>query len=87
VDVGGPFFVAHREEILNLIHNEEGKAKAEHPLHRIMALHEEDAGVSIATTDTHLPRRLGEALVRAHGGDLTFNYPEEEQLIRVSWRR
>lgn len=87
VNVGGPFFAAHREEILNLIRNVEGREKGEHPLHRIMALEEGDEEVAISTTDTHLPRRLGEALVHAHGGALNFQYPEAEQLIRVTWSR
>jgi hypothetical protein len=87
VNVSGPFFADHRQEILNLIHNEEGKAKADHPLHRIMSVEEGEEGVANATTDTHLPRRIGEALLHAHGGDLSLQYPEEEQLVRVSWRR
>ena len=87
VNVGGPFFAAHREEILNLIRNVEGREKGEHPLHRIMAMDEGEEGVAISTTDTHLPRRLGEALVHAHGGALNFQYPEAEQLIRVTWSR
>lgn len=87
VKVGGPFFSVHRDEILNLVRNVEGLEKGAHPLHRIMAIEEGADGVVITTTDTHLPRRLGEALVHAHGGTLDFQYPEAEQLIRVTWSR
>jgi hypothetical protein len=87
VKVAGEFFVAHREEILNLIRNVEGKEKATHPLNRIMAMEEGPEGMVISTTDTHLPRRLGDALLHAHGGELDLQYPEEEQLVRVTWSR
>ncbi|MGD2063360.1 MAG: BCAM0308 family protein [Nitrospirota bacterium] len=87
VTVAGEYFAAHREEILNLIHNVEDKEKTNHPLNRIMVLEERPEGVAISTTDTHLPRRLGEALLRAHGGELDLQYPEEEQLVRAAWSR
>ncbi len=87
VSVGGPFFEAHREEILNLVRNVEGREKGEHPLHRIMAIGEDGDGVVVTTTDVHLARRLGEALNRAYGGELNLRYADDDRLIRVSWRR
>ena len=41
----------------------------------------------ITTTDTHLPRRIGEALSHAYHGTLDLQYADEDQLIRVNWTR
>jgi hypothetical protein len=40
----------------------------------------------ISTTDIHLPRRIGEVVHRAFGGDLEIKYDEENYFVRVNWR-
>ena len=83
----GDFFVAHRDEIVSLIHNVEKKEKSEHPLKRIMATEEEGNEVLITTTDIHLARGIGEAIHHAYQGDLKFHYNPAENLLRVNWSR
>ncbi len=83
----GPFIKAHIAEILGLVRNEEAQAKAEHPLSRIMGIDEEDDTIVISTTDTHLPRRIGEALHHAYHGELNLRYSKDQQFIRVLWVR
>lgn len=90
VSVGGEFFVAHRPEILSLIHHHAEKESAQHPLVRIMAIDEETSGaggILVTTTDVHLARDLGDALHKAYHGDLDFHYNEAEKRLRVQWRR
>jgi NMD protein affecting ribosome stability and mRNA decay len=87
VSVSGPFFSEHREELLHLATNEEARAKAEHPLKRIMKIEEQDDGVQITTTDIHLARGIGEALHHAYQGELEYHYNEQENLLRVVWER
>jgi hypothetical protein len=87
VTLSGPYFQSHKTDILNLARNEETAEKAEHALHRIMAIEEHEDDVLITTTDIHLPRRIGEALHRAHHGDLELHYDEDGNLLRVSWKR
>ncbi len=82
----GEFLAEHRDEILGLIRNDEAKEKAEHPLARIMSIEQQDDATVISTTDTHLPRRIGENLHHAYEGDFSFHYDEEE-FIRVFWTR
>ena len=82
----GPFLNTHKEEILNLVRNQEVEAKREHPLSRILSIDEEKDGVVVTTTDTHLPRRIGEALRRAHHGELDFHYGQDPRLIRMTWK-
>jgi hypothetical protein len=85
--LSGPYLQEHKTDIINLARNEEAAENAEHALHRIMAVEEQADRVCITTTDIHLPRRIGEALYRAHRGELDFHYEEEGNLLRVSWQR
>jgi hypothetical protein len=85
VTLKGAFFLAHRDEIMNLVHNEEKRERAEHPQKRIMEV-EENAGMTqVTTTDIHLARGIGEALHHAYKGELDYHYNPEENLLRVSW--
>jgi len=87
VSVSGTFFKEHRDELLHLARNEEDRAKAEHPLKRIMNIEEQDDGILITTTDIHLARGIGEALHHAYQGELEYHYNEQENLLRVMWQR
>ena len=87
VEVGGPYFAAHRDELLRLLRHREEKEKGEHPLARIIAVEDAAEGVLVTTTDIHLARDLGEALHHAHQGELEFHYNQGENLLRVHWRR
>lgn len=87
LELKGSFFPQHRQEMLNLIHNEEKLEKSAHPLERIMAMQEEDELILITTTGIHIARRIGEAISRAYQGDLTFTYGDGEKTIRVFWNR
>jgi len=87
VELSGLFFVEHRDEILNLIHNIEKQEKGEHPMERIISLTPISNHLLITTTGHHLARRMGEALARAYKGELSLQYAEAEDSIRVRWRR
>ncbi|MBI4183646.1 MAG: ATPase [Proteobacteria bacterium] len=87
VTLSGAFVKQHREELIHLARHQEQEEKGDHPLHRIMGIEEGEDGLVIATTDIHLPRRIGEAIHRAFRGELEFHYAEEEYFLRVSWRR
>lgn len=87
VTVSGPYFTDHREELLHLARNEETRAKAEHPLKRIMKIEDQEGGILITTTDIHLARGIGEALHHAYQGELEYHYNEQENLLRVVWER
>lgn len=83
----GDFFAAHKDEIMNLVHNVEERAKKEHPLERIMNIEETEDGVLITFTDAHLTRGVGEAIHHAFKGELDFRYTEEDASLRVNWAR
>ncbi len=83
----GGFLTPHNAEILNLARNQETLEKGEHPLHRIMAVTEQGDEVEIATTDIHLPRRIGQALRDAYQGALEIDYDKAGYFVRVAWTR
>ncbi len=87
VTVSGSFKDENREQVMGVIHNAEATEKEEHPLSRIMNIEQRPEGLVISTTDTHLPRRIGEALHHAYHGSLAFHYDQDEDFIRVTWSR
>ena len=83
----GPYVAQHQSDIVHIAQHEADAERADHPMHRIMALEPRAGGIEITTTDIHLPRRIGEALKRAHDGDLTVAFGDDAYEIRVRWRR
>lgn len=87
VYLSGDYFTSHREEILNLAHNQEQAAAATRPLQRIMWIEDQDGGVEIATTDPHLATRIAKAIASACKGTLTIKQAPREPLVRCYWER
>lgn len=87
VVIRGSFVPAHRQEMLNLVGHVGSLETAEHPLNRIMEIKQYSGALVVNTTDIHLARRLGEALRRAHKGELKMQYKEEGCFLRVRWQR
>lgn len=87
VVLSGPYVAAHRGELLQIAQRQAEHARAEHPLHRIIEIVDRGGDVEITTTDVHLPRRIGEALKRAHDGALDIHFSDDAYEIRVAWRR
>ncbi len=85
VTLAGPFLNQHKEEVLRMVSNEEQRAKAEHPLKRIMAIEDQDGELLITTTDIHLARGIGEALKNAYQGNLEYHYNAGVNQFRVHW--
>ena len=85
VTLHGDFAKRHKDEMTGLMRNEEAAEKSEHPLNRIMSIDESEEGLTVNTTDIHLPRRLGEALERAFHGSLDMHFDENSYMARVDW--
>lgn len=84
----GPFFQAHRDEVLALLRSKTERERASHPLKRVIDIVEQDDGATMVSfTDDHLPRGVGEAIHRAYEGELEVQYTEESGLVRARWRR
>jgi NMD protein affecting ribosome stability and mRNA decay len=85
--LSGRFFAEHHDEILHLVRHTEEKARAEHPLERIMDVADEGTRAVVTFTDAHLVHGVGEALHHAYHGELDSHYTDEGDLLRVSWSR
>lgn len=83
----GEFVKSHRQEIIDIARNEQKDETAEHPLNRIMRIEDRPDGLLITTTDVHLARLIGEAMRRAHKGELHLRYDAQGYAVRVEWNR
>jgi hypothetical protein len=75
-----------KDQIVGLARNEEAAERGEHPLNRIIDIEQTHRGLTISTTDIHLPRRIAEALKRAFRGDLAMHFDEAGYFVRIDWR-
>jgi hypothetical protein len=76
-----------RDTLVRIARNEEARVKSEHPLERIMRVEQDGTRVLVTTTDTHLPRRIGEAVLRSHKGKLDVKFGQDEYSVRVHWHQ
>ncbi|MBU9618527.1 BCAM0308 family protein [Burkholderia multivorans] len=83
----GEYLRAHRSTILKLLEHQAGLETSEHALERIMDIEKSAESLIVRTTGVHMVRRLGEALLRAHHGDLAINYRDGEDVLRAHWTR
>ena len=87
VTLRGPYVAAHADELASLVRNEARAESALHPMHRMMEIATGSDGIVVTTTDVHLPQRIGEAVRRAHDGDLDVGFAKDAYEIRVAWTR
>lgn len=87
VTLEGPWFEAHRQEVMALVRHRADRARAEHPMQRLMESDERPGVVTLSTTDMHLAHGLGEAIHQAFKGDLSARYERGQTLMRVHWSR
>lgn len=83
----GAFIADHKEEILNLIHNQSDKAQAVNPLERIMDMQSSGNEMMITTTNEKLAQRIGRALHKAYSGTVEYQFGEDTKQARVNWSR
>jgi NMD protein affecting ribosome stability and mRNA decay len=87
VTLRGAFVQKNKAEIIRLARHQEAIEKAEHPLNRIISIEEQADGITINTTDIHLPRRIGETIERTFRGSLGIDFEEGGYFVRVTWSR
>lgn len=87
VTLRGDYWPAHRDDIMNLVRNEEKRGMATNPLERVMGIREEDGRLVIETTNEKLAQRIGRQVEKAHRGHLQYKWSEDNRLVRVEWER
>ncbi len=83
----GEFLQEHKSEILNLIKNEEQKARGFNPLERIMDISRIKSGIEITTTNEKLAQRIGKSLHKAYQGRIEYKWSSDTKLLRAEWER
>ncbi|KWK49241.1 glutamyl-tRNA amidotransferase [Burkholderia stagnalis] len=83
----GAYLDAHRDAILALLRRQADFETNEHALERVMEIDEGDGAITVRTTGRHMVRRLAEALLHAHHGDLALHYRNGEDRLRAEWTR
>jgi NMD protein affecting ribosome stability and mRNA decay len=87
ITLQGRFLGVHKEEILNLVRNEESRAKGVNPLERIISTKDVGNRVEIHTTSERLAQRIGRELARAYKGHVTYHWSRDDKFVRVEWCR
>jgi NMD protein affecting ribosome stability and mRNA decay len=87
VTLRGGFAREHKDELIRMARQQEAIEKQEHPMNRIMGVEDAADGVTINTTDIHLPRRIGEAIKRTWRGKFDVHFDEGGYFVRVDWTR
>jgi hypothetical protein len=68
--------------------NEAERAAEDNPLARILQWKPGNGHkLTVTTTTEHLAQRLGEALNKAFGGSVKYDFSHENKLARVTWQR
>jgi len=87
VTLRGDFLKKHKEEILNLIRNEENRAKVFNPLERVIEIEESDDKIVITTTNEKIAQRIGREVYKAYQGDVKYKWSHDNKMVRVEWSR
>ena len=76
-----------KQEVLNLIHHEEARARATNPTARIALMEDRGDDLYILTTTQFLAERIGKELHKAYRGTLKVMPLPREKFSRVRWTR
>ena len=88
VTLKGHYVLPHKQDLMNLIKNEEERARGFNPLERIMTIKENGHGsLVVTTTNEKLAQRLGRALKKAFHGAVAYQWSHDNKLVRVDWER
>ncbi len=88
VTLKGDYVLPHKQDLMNLVKNEEERARGLNPLERVMSVKENGYGsIVISTTNEKLAQRLGRAIKKAFHGEVTYRWSHDNKLARVDWVR
>jgi len=76
-----------KRDVLQLLRNEEARARQKNPLGRIVRVLDQSAGLKVETTTEKLAQRLGRSLGKARGGKVTYKWSHRNKFARVLWEK
>lgn len=86
VTLKGDYLKEHKQDILNLIKNEQERAIGLNPLERIIELKDRGDIIDISTTNEKLAQRIGKKVHKACQGELEIKWTKDK-ITRVVWQR
>jgi NMD protein affecting ribosome stability and mRNA decay len=87
VRLRGAFLNDHKDEIINLIRNEEERARGFNPLERIIKITDVKNELEITTTNEKLAQRIGKSMQKAYQGKVKYKWSDDTKLLRADWER
>jgi hypothetical protein len=88
VTLKGSYVLPHKQDLMNLIRNEEARARGFNPLERVMSIKENGFGsIVISTTNEKLAQKIGRAIKKAFHGQVEYHWSHDNKLARVDWER
>jgi hypothetical protein len=88
VTLKGDYVLPHKTDLMNLVRNEEERARGLNPLERVIAVKENGFGsIVISTTNEKLAQRIGRAIKKAFHGEVSYRWSHDNKLARVDWVR
>lgn len=87
VTLSGAYLAQHKEEILNMVRQQEVKHREKNPLGRIMEIKEENGGIVVTTTEDKLAQKIGRELYKSQRGELHYKWSHDLRMVRVEWSR
>ena len=87
VTLSGEYLGKHREEILNVIKQQEAKHREKNPLGRIIEIKEEDGRITVTTTEDKLAQKIGREGYKSQSGELHYQWSHDQHMVRVDWMR
>jgi len=85
--LSSPLLVPNKAQALQLIRNEEDRARSLYPLSRLADVDDRGDQIAVLTTTIALAERIGRAFHRSFKGNLRLEYLPDEQFVRVRWKR
>jgi len=87
VTLRGDFLKSHYDEAVNLINNIADKQLQRNVAARVYNMRENGEGIVVETTDKSLAERIGREFERAFNGNLSIQWLQDADFVRVSWKR
>ena len=87
VNLKGEFLKNHYDEAVNLINNIAEKQLHRNVASRVFNMHQNGEGLVVETTEVSLAERIGKEFEKAFHGDLSIQWLQDAEFVRVLWQR
>lgn len=87
MELKGEWDETQKQDLLNLIRRVADSSQKRNPSHRLIKLEDRQDMVYVETTTNRLAENMGREIHKAFHGELTMQWPKEDQVVRVYYER